>query len=419
MRQYSTLRCYLIAISIFLTFYVSSAFTYDNLNIASDGAGLPVALDSFNGLELRNSINEAGESNGLDLVRRIPNAAKSLGNNQFVAVESFEIGAVRWFYLSKDIVNGPHATDGKGLPAYVSDGDGDDGDTSHELRKRKLAERATTTVYLSLTTCAKPTSNKTDPDDGFPQLEVYVSKSDKLENPGPGEDDDLQDKYTAVGGYVGITKDTDSDVFIGVAAPNSTDYTGIYKFQIAASIDAYFHSVVEDEPNLYLIDADVSAALLVTNNLTESNRTSENYHQWMNMVPPYTMFAHNINNTALVGLERSFCALDALSQVGRISNSTEVGMTSRGLGNKPKEQFYITGLNASSYYNGLLAMVGNSTSNGNGIVGGGGQVWKPMNFTTKAGKPIPFSQKDRRPIPSNNSQMTTAPCSSTYPSAQK
>ena len=387
MRQYSTLRCYLTAISIFLTLCVSSAYAYDahgenNLNIA-DGAGLPVALDSFNGLELRDSIDEDGESSGLDLVRRYPNAAKPLGNNQF-APGSLEIGAVKWFYLPKDVVNGPHATDGSGLPAYVSDDDKDN--TSHELRKRDLSERATTTVYLSLTTCGKPHYNKTDADDGFPQLEVYVSKSEELEEPGPGKDSDLQDKYTAVGGYVGITKDTDSDVFIGVAAPNSTDYTGGYTFQIAASIDAYFHNVVDDEPNLYFLDADVSAALLVTNNLTESEKNSSNYHQWMNMVPPYTMFAHNINNTALVGLERSFCALDALSQVGRISNSTEVGMTSRGLGNKPKEQFYITGLNQSSSYNGLLAMVGNSTTSGNGIVGGGGQVWKPMNFTTKAGK---------------------------------
>jgi calcium channel MID1 len=392
MRQYSTLRCYLIAISIFLTLCISGAYTHGEnaLNIVSDGAGLPVALDSFNGLELRDSIGEDGESNGLDLVRRYPNAAKSLGNNQFAA-DSLEIGAVKWFYLPTDVVNGLHATKGRGLPAYVSDDDDDDDDTNHELRKRELSKRAnaTTTVYLSLTTCGKPHSNKTGSNDGFPQLEVYVSKSETLEEPGPGKDSDLQDKYTAAGGYVGITKDTNTDVFIGVAAPNSTDYTGSYTFQIAASIDAYFHNVVDDEPNLYFLDADVSAALLVTNNLTESASNSSNYHQWMNMIPPYTMFAHNINNTALVGLERSFCALDALSQVGRISNSTEVGMTKRGLGNKPKEQFYITGLNQSSSYNGLLAMVGNSTASGNGIVGGGGQVWTPMNFTTKAGQPHP------------------------------
>ncbi|KAJ6094609.1 hypothetical protein N7467_002122 [Penicillium canescens] len=398
-RQYNALQCYLTAIisALLLLFTVcdSTVFAYtdtpNDLNaennpnlqgaIVSDGAGLPLALDSFNGLEIRDSVEEDGESNGLDLVRRYPNAAKSLGNNQFVNT-SLEIGDVQWFYLPSAVVNGKHASKGVGLPVYVNATDDDD--TKDELRKRDGLEKRSTTVYLSLTTCSKPHANKTNTEDGFPQLQVYVSKSETLQEPGPGHDDSDQDVYTAVGGYVGIEKDADSDVFIGVAAPNSTDYSGSYTYQLAASIDTYFHNVVDDDPFLYFVDADMSAALLVTNNLTQAEKGSENYQQWMNMTPPYTMFAHNINNTALVGLERSFCALDALSQVGRISKSVEVGMTSRGLGNRPKEQFYITGLNQSSSYNGILAMVGNSTTSGNGIVGGGGQVWKAMNFTTKA-----------------------------------
>lgn len=388
MRRYS-LQCYLTAISILIFGTFVHADNYgSSLNLASGGAGLPVAIDSFNGLELRDSINEDGESNGLDLVRRASDDAKPLGNNQFVSA-SLKIGSVLWFYLPKDVVNGPHAADVAGLPAYVPDPDDDDDtSSSDELRRRGLSERASKSVYLSLTTCGKPHSNKTTghKDSGFPQLEVYVSNSEKLEKPGPGEDENLQDMYTAVGGYVAITKDTDSDVFIGVAAPNSTDHTGDYTFQIAASIDHYFHNVVVDDSQLHLIDADVSAALLVTSNLTMASRNESNYQQWMNMIPPYTMFAHNVKNTALNGLERSFCALDRLSQVGRISNSTEVGMTSRGLGNKPKEQFYLTDLDRNSSYSGLLAMVGNSTSSGNGTVGGGGTVWKPISFSTKAGK---------------------------------
>lgn len=403
--QYNALQCYLTATisAIFLIFVLacdSVAYadtphgpdTENALNlrglVTSDGAGLPLVLDSFNGLELRDSVDEDGESNGLDLVRRYPNAAKALGNNQFETRDSFEIGDVHWFYLPKTVVNGKHDTAGPGLPAYINTTKEDGDESNNKLRKRDMdfSKRATTTVYLSLTTCQKPYTNKTSAQGTFPQLQLYVSNSEKLQEPGPGKDDSLQEMYTAVGGYVGITVDTDSDVFIGVAAPNSTDYTGVYKYQIAASIDAFFHNIVDDEPNLFFIDADMSAALLVTNNLTQSEKNSTNYKQWMDIVPPYTMFAHNINDTALVGLEKSFCALDALSQVGRISNSTEVGMTNRGLGNKPKEQFYITGLNQSSSYSGLLAMVGNSTASGNGIIGGGGQVWQPMNFTTKAGE---------------------------------
>lgn len=84
-------------------------------------------------------------------------------------------------------------------------------------------------------------------------------------------------------------------------------------------------------------------------------------------------------------MQKSYCALNQLAQIRKSSNNVEVGMTNRGLGNKPKEQFYITGLNRSSTYYGILAMDGNSTSSGNGIIGGGGRVWQPMNFSTKAG----------------------------------
>ncbi|OQE36038.1 hypothetical protein PENCOP_c012G01700 [Penicillium coprophilum] len=400
-RQYNALQCYLTATisAIFLIFALTcDSFAYadashgpdteDTLTLRgtapTEGAGLPFALDSFNGLELRDSVDEDGESNGLELVRRYPNAAKALGNNQFAQGE-LDIGDVQWFYLPHDVVNGKHGPKGAGLPGYMNDAVEDDQHSTRELRKRDgdFSKRALTTVYLSLTTCQKPIANKTNPRDEFSQLQMYVSKTQKLQQPGPDKDDSQQVKHTAVGGYVGITIDTDSDVFIGVAAPNSTDYMGSYKYQIAASIDDFFHNIVENDPNLLFIDADVSAALLVTNNLTQSKSSSANYKKWMDLVPPYTMFAHNINDTALQGLEKSFCALDELSQMGRISNSTEVGMTSRGLGNKPKEQFYITGLNQSSSYIGLLAMIGNSTASGNGIVGGGGKVWKPMNFTTK------------------------------------
>lgn len=351
----------------------------------SNGAGLPFALDSFNGLELWDSIDENGESNGLDLVRReYPKDGTSLANNAFQE-SPIHAGEVQWWYITKEVVNGKHAPPGNGLPANIDARDMEDAiQIQHELRKRDLEKRSTT-VYVSLTTCRKPTANGTASPDAFPQLELYYSVSEKLVKPGPGKDGSLQNRTTADGGYIGLQIEADGDVFIGVAARNTTQYSGPYRYQIAASIDAFFHNVDDNDPFLYFVDADNSAALLVTNNLTQSEPGSPNYQQWMNITPPYTMFAHNINNTALAGLEKSFCALNTLASTPEISNSVEVGMTSRGLGNKPKEQFYITGLNRSSTYNGILAMVGNSTLSGNGVIGGGGKVWKPMNFSTKAG----------------------------------
>lgn len=383
--------------------------------IVSNGAGLPFALDSFNGLELRDSIDEDGESNGLDLVRRdYPKDGTSLANNEFQE-RPIQAGEVQWWYITKGVVNGKHAPPGKGLPANIGARDLESSaQIQHELRKRDLEKRSTT-VYVSLTTCSKPKVNGTASPGAFPQLELYYSLSEKLVKPGPGKDSSLQNSTTADGGYIGLQIEADGDVFIGVAAPNTTEYSGIYKYQIAASIDAFFHRVDENDPFLYFVDADNSAALLVTNNLTQSEPGSPNYQQWMNITPPYTMFAHNINNTALAGLEKSFCALDTLASTPEISNSVEVGMTSRGLGNKPKEQFYITGLNRSSTYNGILAMVGNSTLPGNGVIGGGGKVWKPMNFSTKAGALTYVEQLDF----ANLIQTTIAPCCSISHSARR
>ena len=365
--------------------------TRNNLNIREAnidaGTGLPFSLDSFNGLEIKDRGTVDVESTGRELARRYPIGATSLANNEYQK-GTIKVGGVQWWYVTKEVVNGQHDSKGSGLPDYLdADGQVVSSDITHELRKRdNNLYRRSSTVYLSLTTCGKPTSNHSEMAGSFPQLELYVSQT--LEEPGPGKEDSQQSVVTASGGYLSYELEADGDVYIGVAASNSTTWSGYYTYQIAASIDAYFHSVV-DEPFLYFVDSDQSAALLVTNNLTQSDPGSANYQQWMNLTPPYTVFAHNINDTALAGLERSFCALDELSQVGHISNSVEAGMTSRGLGNKPKEQFYITGLNKSSVYNGILAMIGNSTSSENGVVGGGGTVWKAMNFTTKTGMCFP------------------------------
>lgn len=172
---------------------------------------------------------------------------------------------------------------------------------------------------------------------------------------------------------MGTTIDNaDSAIYIGVSAPNTTLFTGIYNYEVAASIDAYFHSIDEDT-NLYFVDSDINAALLITNNLTQSSSTSQNYQEWMDMTPPYTIFANNINDTGIAGLERSYCALSQVAQIRQGNNAVNRSMTSRGMGSKPKEQFYITYLNSSSTYYGILGMDGNSTASGNGVVGGGGK----------------------------------------------
>lgn len=189
------------------------------------------------------------------------------------------------------------------------------------------------------------------------------------------------------------------DVFFGVYGENTTDYKEVWNAHIAASIDAPFHTWHNDsDPNLFMVDSDSNSALLVTDNLlTKLLNTSELYDKWMNLAPPFVIFASPVDDKNLKGLERSYCAWDSFAAMGastpgKVSpNQIQSGMTSRGVENLPKEQFYVEGLEPGSQYNVVLAMRGNSTDDVDGTVGGGGQVFPMMNFTTMQGNSaIPF-----------------------------
>src|SRR2546423_11569529 len=107
----------------------------------------------------------------------------------------------------------------------------------------------------------------------------------------------------------------------------------------------------------------------------------------MTMRPAYGVFAHNMNGSSILGVQNSYCGLSNYAQIKAnvpgFENQHVAGMTNRGVGGKPKEQFYINNLNATSKYWGFLALPGNSTP---GVIGGGGSVWRAINFTTKTGK---------------------------------
>lgn len=346
------------------------------LVLASDiGPHILFALGSHNGLEVRGDSGgeDEAETFGLDVIRRAPPDVSALKNNEFQR-DNIKLGETQWWYFPKDQVRGNRSSVGPGLPANLTES----GITNEEASDRG-GDKA---VFISLTTCQKPNLNSADSGNsstsGLPQLTVHVSQS--VEKPTPGKDDDSK---TSDEGYLSMTVEADGDVYIGVSAPNSTAYSGSYKYQIAASIDTYFHRV-ESGPFLYFVDADVNSALLTTGNLTQANSSMENYHQWMNLTPPYTIFANNANDTSIEGLRQSYCALEQNAQIRKSSN-IETEMTARGLGNKPKQQFHVKDLNASSTYLSIVAMNGNSSASGNGVVNGGGRVFQPMNFTTKAG----------------------------------
>lgn len=180
------------------------------------------------------------------------------------------------------------------------------------------------------------------------------------------------------------------DLYIGVAADNvSSEFSGIYNFQIAASVDAWYHTYnVSNADELYWVDSDTSSVLLITQNLTTSS--DETVEEGYMALRPYVMFAQNDNNPGINGMRYSYCGLENNAQIAAFRNGWDTsqvttGITRRGAGGYPKQQFYFSGLNASSQYQGILARNANETTDVN-VAGGGGHVLRSTVFETKSSR---------------------------------
>jgi len=261
-----------------------------------------------------------------------------------------------------------------------------------KLRPRQGSPGTNRTLYITVTACSQPSAIKNTTVDPPPQLRLYVSRSKNNTTPGPSQDSSNQDMIELENGYGLYMLNATGDVYIGVYGENTTDYKDVWSAQIAASIDAPFHYYHNtSDPNLFVIDSDSSSALLATDNLLSlTDNTTELYEAWLSLNPPFVMFSSNMDDSRIMGVQNSYCGLKTYAQFGPLrpgqtTSNIQTGMTNRGVENLPKQQFYMDQLQAGSKYNVILAMNGNSTSNGSGVVGGGGQVFQMTNFSTLTG----------------------------------
>ena len=320
-----------------------------------------------------------------------------IGGNNVGNTDNIQAGNTTVWSYSRALLYGNFTPSGPGLPPDVSLEGGRKGEHK-ELRKRagNDAEQASggpRRIYVSINTCVQPTWNGTGVQTAPPpQLTLYVSTQGSNQSPGPDVNDGSQVVRELFDGFANVTVEADSMWYMAVHAPAlPPDFIDVWNYELAVSIDDFYHHAYPNITNLYLIDADSASALLVTNNLTHSGPKSPSYKAWMDLSPPYIAFASNENFTRTLGLSNSFCGLNKISQIVGdqndplgISHPVNMEMTTRGLGIEPKERLYITQLNSSSSYNAMLALVGNSTASGDGVVGGGGSVWAPVHFNTKA-----------------------------------
>ncbi|KAI9818472.1 MAG: stretch-activated cation channel mid1 [Pycnora praestabilis] len=339
------------------------------------------------------------------IIGRADDMVVTLANNA-PGILNIDAGTVQYWKFPNATLQGPFASETPTLPSSVylriRDDGADFGDHESEEwldeeghgHNKELERRQTTALeprilYITLNTCLQPLSHSNG---GMPppQLEVYVSQSPSNKRPGPGNyDPNMQ--FIADSGFANVTLNASADVYIGVSAPSTPGFSGGYNYQIAASIDAQYHSYNATNTSLYLVDSDSNSALLITNVLTTASSNESVYSEWMSIAPPFDLFAHNINDTSIQGLEKSYCGLSHNAQIaarknGQSTQDVDGSMTKRGLDQQPKEQFYVKNLNGSSSYSGFLGLQLNSTAGSSNVPGGGGKVWTALNFTTKSGK---------------------------------
>lgn len=339
------------------------------------------------------------------LIGRAPPGVVILTNN-VKKEEDSNPGTTRNFVLEKSQLKARRAEEGARFPAPLDERGVEniaergvrgvvDGDHEDEVEGERLEKRQSgTQVWISANTCRQPlptTSIITEADS--PQLTLWISNSTRNQKPGPSSTNDLAIAPVKFqGGYANFTLQTTSDIFIGVSAPLLTDgWAGSWHFEVAASVDGYYHSYREDETFLFMVDTDSESALFITPNITANNDTAS-IDKWKNMDPfPFIMYTQpNDKWGSMTGMERSFCALQ-VSMTQETNTTVDSSITTK-FGewpiNSAKGQFHVQGLKNGTAYQGFLAINGTAQGleiAGKGVVRNGGQVWRQFNWTTKAG----------------------------------
>lgn len=302
------------------------------------------------------------------IIGRAGKVNSALGNNAPGILNIGQSASQYWTFPSTTLF-GPNSPQTPGLPSYF------------EGQNASVTPDAPGEIelYISLTTCQQPLAKDSNPSSAPDQLKLYVSTSSNNQQP---DKNNYNHDVRVDGGFGWLNISVKNDVYFGVYAPANEGYDGFYNYQLTASIDAFYASSYSDA-NVYFVDSDTNSALLYTKKTTSTtNSSNSTFQQWENRAPVFSLFVQNQNNPSMLGLQNSVCGLQNLAQIQGLPD-VETVMTAAGDG-LPKQRFHVKNLNGSSTYYAIAAMIGNSTDQGSGVVGGGGTVWNSANITTKS-----------------------------------
>ena len=302
------------------------------------------------------------------IIGRAGEETLALGNNAPGVLNIDQSASQYWTFPSTTLF-GPKSPQTSGLPSSFEG-------QNVSVTPNAPDERE---LYISLTTCQQPVAINSSANSAINQLELYVSESSNNQHPDAKNNDYV---VPVNGGFGWLNISVRSDVYFGVYAPANDGYDGFYNYQLTASIDGFYASSYNDS-NVHFIDSDTNSALLYTQNTTSTTDSSNSTFQaWMKSPTVFSLFVHNQDDASILGVRNSVCGLQSLAQI-QGSPAIETDMTAAGDG-LPKQRFHVKNLNTSSSYYAIVAMIGNSTDQRSGVVGGGGTVWNLANITTKS-----------------------------------
>ncbi|KAL8764249.1 MAG: hypothetical protein Q9184_000218 [Pyrenodesmia sp. 2 TL-2023] len=271
-----------------------------------------------------------------------------------------------------------------------------------ELAKHSSYTGNSRNVSLTISTCDQP-SRSVDPTAAPPQLEVYVSHSPANRRPDVGNNDEV---IPMQGGYGNTTLvDVKGDIWVGVRAPESDDFTGQYNYELAVSIDApytiYLELVLPWDAQIASWDTDSDSAILATGDITNSVSNSPHFAAWPAVTPPpFSIYVNKRTDSWRNGLRRSVCGLKNHARIKNNSSDNKLVKIAGQL----KQLFYVEGLDRNSSYDAFMTL---ERGPNNATMGRGGAVWSATNFTTKSDNnckvihSLPFCSDVAYAVPSN------------------
>ncbi|KAF4455249.1 hypothetical protein F53441_2399 [Fusarium austroafricanum] len=308
-----------------------------------------------------------------------------------------------------------------------------DDESGHQNSRREN----TRTVYISANTCTRPTLKTKNKDkilDKKIQLSLYTSTTSKVKCPTAGnynESNPDTKKILFDEGAVMMTMNATDDIYISIVADNLTQkYDGEWNYEIAISLDEYYHKydVNNSTAQLLLMDFDSTSALLATNDLTHESSETQ---QIIQTPPPYQIFVGDEKSRTIDGLRHSRCGLKLHAEIwansektGRHNDMVTTGVTTRGQGGLPKQQFMITGLNHNTTYSGILFKMpegsGKRDQKTERMIGGGGTVYKATSFETSSSKNckmvtnLDFCNETQYAVPGNDKKFNNTALAKHY-----